>query len=173
MGRRDLALQILTIGLMINAACWPAYSLITAQADSVPDLDSARGLRRAGAMLAGALWYWQSILSVAYGITFWHCLNTAVYHRAAYRNRSASRQPRARIWPAIASRISGCRACRPPSVVAAEFQIGDLDRVGVGARCLPWSIWSRSIRSCRRRWRICLSRLRDSGVASRPNGRCC
>ncbi|MGD9635958.1 MAG: oligosaccharide flippase family protein [Pirellulales bacterium] len=84
-----LPCQILTIGLMVNAACWPAASLMNAQGRFRLQLwfTFATSLLLA-AMLAGALWYRRSVLSVAWTMTLWHCLYSPLFHTTAFGQRA-------------------------------------------------------------------------------------
>jgi PST family polysaccharide transporter len=83
-----LPCQVLTVGLMINAACWPAASLLKAQGRFRVQfwVTFAASLALA-AVLAAALWYRRSILSVAFGMAIWHCLNSPIFHAAAFWKR--------------------------------------------------------------------------------------
>jgi O-antigen/teichoic acid export membrane protein len=83
--------QILTFGLMMNAACWPAISLMLAQGRFREQLRTmVIGTVVFVAVLGGVTWILPSIVSVAAVVALWHSFFSPFYHWVATR-RFASR----------------------------------------------------------------------------------
>jgi O-antigen/teichoic acid export membrane protein len=69
--------QILTLGLMFNACCWAAVSLMMAQGRFRELFRvTAIGTLAFVAFVSGALWLHPSIVSVASAVAIWHFFNS-------------------------------------------------------------------------------------------------
>jgi O-antigen/teichoic acid export membrane protein len=84
-----LPYQLLTIGLMFNASCWPAQSLLMAQGRFREYfLVTLCSTLFFFLFVGGALWIYPSIVSVAAGVAAWHFLNSPVLHWAGTRHHA-------------------------------------------------------------------------------------
>ncbi len=84
-----LPCQILTIGLMVNAAAWPATSLLLAQGRFREQLwITAGGTLVLVAILGGVTWVYASIVSVAIGVALFHSLYSPLLHWFATRHHA-------------------------------------------------------------------------------------
>jgi PST family polysaccharide transporter len=105
-----LPCQLLTIGLMINAACWPATSLLMAQGQFRRQLwATIAGTALFVTLVGMAAWWYASIVAVAAAVALFHTINSPFLYWVA-TERSAPR------WTYIAN-------CGPPLMAGSVAAI--------------------------------------------------
>lgn len=82
-----LPCQILTVGLMVNAACWPAVSLLLAQGRFREQMVATILGTLLFLILVGAAILWQpGIISVALAVMLFHIINSPFLHWVSLRS---------------------------------------------------------------------------------------
>lgn len=128
-----LPCQILTVGLMINAACWPASSLLLAQGRFREQLAvAATGTVIFLLILAAAILKYPSIISVAVAVGVFHLIYSPMVHWCAVRQDVPRGSYLRETVPPLVAGIGGL----VPSMMLARFLpetvVGDVARIAVG-----------------------------------------
>ncbi len=129
-----LPCQILTLGLMINAACWPAASLLLAQGRFREQLSLTAGsaIVFVGILTEIVLSH-PSIVSIAIGVAVFHCFYSPAIHWLATHNYA----PLGSFFRALLSPLLAGVVAIVPSVLwqacLPANKIGDLAAIGGGS----------------------------------------
>jgi PST family polysaccharide transporter len=128
-----LPCQILTVGLMINAACWPATSLLLAQGRFREQLWIAViGTVIFLLILAAAILEYPSIISVAVAVGVFHLIYSPLVHWCAVRQDVPRGSFLRETMPPLVAGVGGL----VPSLLVARFLpetvAGDMAWIAVG-----------------------------------------
>jgi O-antigen/teichoic acid export membrane protein len=128
-----LPCQILTLGLMINALCWPGVSLLRAQGRFRAQMwaNCAAAIVFA-AIMATAISTRPSIIAIAIGVCIFHCLfNPFLHWLATHKYAPLNSFFRESAWPLVAAALAAV-PCISLQLNLPASMFGDIAAIAVG-----------------------------------------